>query len=57
MVETIAQVFGMIFVGIIVICIGATIVEYIITGLDKPGKANKKLMDNIKKYEKRNGIQ
>tara|TARA_R110002051_G_scaffold223584_1_gene286841 strand:- start:4062 stop:4220 length:159 start_codon:yes stop_codon:yes gene_type:complete len=50
--ETIAQVFGMTFVGIIMICIGWTIVEYIVTGYDKPGKRNKKLMDNLDKLDK-----
>jgi len=45
------QVFGLAFVGIIVICIAWTILEYIFTGLDKPGKRNKKLLDNMKKLK------
>ena len=49
--DTIAQIFGMAFVGIIMICIGWTIVEYIHSGFNKPGKRNKKLLDNIKKLK------
>ena len=49
--ETVAQIFGITFVCIIMICIGWTIVEYIVTGYEKPGKRNKKLMDNIKKLK------
>ena len=48
MVNTIAQIFGMTFVGIIVICIAWTVMEYIFS---KPNKQNKKLMDNMKKLK------
>jgi len=48
MIETVAQVFGMTFVGIIVICIAWTIMEYIFS---KPNKQNKKLLDNMKKFK------
>ena len=50
-IEQLAQVFGMAFVGIIMICIGLTIVEYLYTGMETPGKRNKKLMDNMKKMK------
>jgi len=49
--ETVAQIFGMTFVGIIVLCIGWTIVEYIFTGLDKPGKQDQDLLDNMRKLK------
>ena len=39
--ELIAQILGMIFVGIIMICLGWTIVEYIFTGFEKPKKQKK----------------
>ncbi len=51
--ETIVQILGMVFVGIIMICIGWTIVEYIFNGTDKPGKRNKKLLDNMNRMSKK----
>ena len=50
--ELAAQIFGLVFVGIIMICIGWTVVEYIVTGIETPGKRNKKLLDNIKKLKR-----
>jgi len=53
MVETIVQIIGMVFVCIIMVCIGWTIVEYITNGFGD----NNKLEDNLKKFNKRkNGI-
>jgi Na+-driven multidrug efflux pump len=46
--ETVVQVLGMTFVGIIMICIGWTIVEYIINGFGD----NNKLEENMKKFER-----
>jgi len=53
MAETIAQVFGMIFVGVILICIVWTMLEYILESTTPINKQNKKLMDNIKKLDKK----
>ena len=47
----IAQVFGMIFVGIIVICVASTILNYIYNSQDMD--SNKKLLDNIEKLDKK----
>ena len=47
--EYIAQIFGMTFVCIIMICIGWTIVEYIASGFGD----NNKLEENLKKFDKR----
>ena len=47
--DMIAQVFGMIFVGIIVICLTSTILSYIFNRED----SNKKLLDNMKKLDKK----
>ena len=41
--EIVVQIIGMTFVCVIMMCIGWTIVEYIFTGFEKPGKQNKKL--------------
>jgi len=46
--ETIAVIFAMIFVGIIVICIVVTMGEYIANA----SSPNNKLEDNIKKFGK-----
>ncbi len=46
--ELVMQIFGLTFVGIIVICIAWTVMEYIFS---KPNKQNKKLMDNMKKFK------
>ena len=43
----VAQVFGMVFVGIIVICLASTILNYIYNSQD----SNKKLLDNMKKFD------
>jgi len=54
MIETIAQVFGMVFVGIILICIVWTFLSYIVLSNEEPKlKGNKKLMDNMNKLDKR----
>ena len=47
----IAQVFGMIFVSIIVICVVSTILNYIFNSSDMD--SNKKLLDNIEKMDKK----
>jgi len=49
----IAQIFGMAFVGIIMICIGWTIVDYILLRTDRPRKRNKKLLDNMNRMSKK----
>jgi hypothetical protein len=53
--ETVVQFLGMAFVCIIMICIGFTIVEYIMNGWeDKPiNKKNKKLLDNMNRMSKK----
>ncbi len=45
--EIIIQIVGLGFVGIIMICIGWTIVEYIFISVSRPGKQDKKLLENI----------
>ena len=50
--ETVIQIFGMCFVGLIMICIGWTIVEYIFTCIGSSGNQNKELMDNMYKFDK-----
>ena len=47
----IAQVFGMVFVGIIVICLVSTILNYVFNRSDMD--TNKKLLDNMKKMDKK----
>ena len=49
MVEIVAQTIGMIFVGIIVICLTPTVLSYIFNRED----SNKKLLDNMKKMDKK----
>ena len=50
--ELAVQIFGMIFVGIIMVCIVWTFLTYIILSNDEPKlKGNNKLMDNIKKLK------
>ena len=51
MVEIVAQTIGMIFVGIIVICVISTILNYIYNSQDMD--SNKKLLDNMKKMDKK----
>jgi len=50
MTDTIAMIFGMTFVGIILICLVWTIGTYIFNGSDTQ---NKKLIDNMNKHGKR----
>ena len=54
----IVQIMGMVFVGIIMVCIAWTIVEYIFTNLEGPGwsrpsKRNQKLLDRANKALKK----
>ena len=49
--ETIAVIFGMIFVGTILICLVGTILSYIFANMERPGKANRKLLSNMKKFD------
>ena len=49
--QIIAQVLGMIFVCIIVICLASTILNYIFSS--ESMDENKKLLDNIKKMNKK----
>ena len=51
-VQLIAQTFGMVFVGIIVICLVSTILSYIFSK-DDYADNNKKLLDNMKKMNKK----
>jgi protein-S-isoprenylcysteine O-methyltransferase Ste14 len=55
MVQTVAQIFGMAFVSIIMICIVWTVCSYIANGWeDKPvDKKNKKLWDNMNRMAKK----
>ena len=50
--EIVAQIFGMTFLAIILICLAWTIGEYIILAISEPGDQNKKLMDNMNKLDK-----
>ena len=52
MVQMIAQVIGMTFVGIIVICLVSTILSYIFSKGDYANN-NKKLLDNMNKLNKK----
>ena len=45
----IVQIIGLAFVGIIMVCIAWTIVEYITNSLDGPHKRNQKLLDRAEK--------
>ena len=49
--EIVAQIFGMTFVGIILVCLVWTVMSYIFSSesMDR----NKKLLDNIKKMDKK----
>ena len=51
--ELIAQIFGFTFVGIIIICLAWIIIEYIFVSISKPGEQNRKLIDNMKKMDKK----
>ena len=50
MIETVAQTIGMVFVGIILICLVSTILNYI---FNRSEDTNKKLLDNIEKMDKK----
>ena len=52
MIETVAQTIGMIFVGIIIICLVSTILNYIFNRSDT--NSNKKLLDNIERMDRLN---
>ena len=49
--EVIAQVFGMTFVGIILICLVWTVMSYIFSSESRD--RNKKLLDNMKNFDKK----
>ena len=51
--ETVAQVFGTVFVGIILVCIVWTFGTYVFGSIDRPGKRNKKLTDNMDRIAKK----
>ena len=52
--ETVAQVFGTVFVGIILVCIVWTFVSYIVLSNEEPKlKGNKKLLDNMNKLNQK----
>jgi len=51
--EVVVQTFGMIFVGIIIVCIIWTFGTYITGTIDRPGKRNKKLTDNMGRIAKK----
>ena len=53
MIDAVAVIFGMTFVGIIIICLVWTVISYIFNGMDSSGKRNKKLVDNMNKYDKK----
>ena len=55
MVETIVQIFGLTFVGIIMICLGMLVSQYIYSYFTKR-EPNNKLLSNMKKFDKKNGI-
>jgi|TARA_R110000822_G_scaffold212557_2_gene347914 hypothetical protein len=46
--ETVAMIFGMVFVGIIVICLVGTILD----NIARANSPNNKLEDNIKEYDR-----
>ena len=51
MTQIVAQTFGMIFIGIIIVCLVITIVNYI---FEKGSTdTNKKLLDNMKKMDEK----
>ena len=49
--DTIAQIFGMTFVGIILVCLVWTIMSYIFSSESRD--RNKKLLDNMKNFDKK----
>ena len=48
--DTIAQVFGMTFVGIILVCLIWTVMSYIFSSESRD--RNKKLLDNMENFDK-----
>tara|TARA_R110000787_G_scaffold260123_1_gene365378 strand:+ start:384 stop:554 length:171 start_codon:yes stop_codon:yes gene_type:complete len=51
MTDTIAVIFGMTFVGIILVCLIGTLLQCMFSGADYSGKRNKKLLDNMNKIK------
>ena len=49
--EMVAQVFGMTFVGIILVCLVWTVMSYIFSSESRD--RNKKLLDNMKNFDKK----
>ena len=49
----IVQIMGMAFVGVIMVCIGWTIIEYISNGLEGPTRRNHKLLERAEKLMKK----
>ena len=50
--DTIAQIFGMTFVGIILVCLIWTVMSYIFSSESRD--RNKKLLDNMENFDKNN---
>ncbi len=50
--DTIAQIFGMTFVGVILVCLVWTVMSYIFSSESRD--RNKKLLDNMEKFDKNN---
>ena len=48
----VAQIFGMTFVGIILVCLVWTVISYIFSSESRD--RNKKLIDNMKEFDKNN---
>ncbi len=51
MTDTIATIFGIVFVSIIVLCMIGTLLQCIFQSIDFTGKRNKKLLDNMNKLK------
>jgi len=49
--DTIAQIFGMTFVGIILVCLIWTVMSYIFSSESRD--RNKKLLDNMENFDKK----
>ena len=49
--DTIAQIFGMTFVGVILVCLVWTVMSYIFSSESRD--RNKKLLDNMKNFDKK----
>ena len=50
--QTIAQIAGIGWCAVIMICVIWSLATYIISSIDRPGKRNKKLQDNMNKMNK-----